>query len=665
MADTDKKYNRDRELIEYFMALKATYAEQRQPWELKWKQARDAYMVEPDSDKVYNGRANIRVPIVTWKVKGIVSRLMKIMFNTEPFGRIESPKSKPMRHDFTELWNKYIFEKQIPEIGFKQAYKTFTRGKVIEGTAFAKITQEYATEQFSYFDDQQPEEIVVKDNTFFRPMLITEFYSDITKNNIYESAANIHSTVLSLEEIRKNERRTETEVEEVIDPQTGEVKAYTETRRDVGMYHNIELLTTSDTKSQLTEEQMTYMQQLGFSAKQVAVYQRSLQETLKTGNVRVDECYGWYDLDGDGYSEEVIVVIANGTVVIRAEPTPFRHKRFKRPFIRGVFEEIQNCLYGLSTVVLGHSLWMELNACRSQATDARSFSIFPMWYVDQSKQVIWDKVWRPGGIIKGNGPNGMTPIINPNLENAANADSAIIQKDMDQLYSLSPVQEGSSDRRMIPDTASGTAAIISQNDMPLNDLIDTAMDNELKPFIEMLYERNLRFKDVTELLSVWDEKDLQEAGITKGPDGRLQVDIKDMLISMNVKLLGTLELSNEVAHQAGWTAFGNLAATIPPLASRVNWTEYGDKMLRSFGIKDDSSNIYIDEESYQAAQKEKAAAEAQAQQAALQHAEQMEMAKMSRSIQEHQAKKAIDTESDIVKMQSEAVLEKATGEKVK
>jgi hypothetical protein len=327
-------------------------------------------------------------------------------------------------------------------------------------------------------------------------------------------------------------------------------------------------------------------------------------------------------------------------------------------------EEIQNCLYGLSTVVLGHSLWMELNASRSQASDAKSFSVFPMFYQDTTKQVVWDKVWRPGGIIKGNGQNGMVPIINPNLANAAITDSALIQKDLDQLWSLSPVQEGTSDRRFIPDTASGTNSIISQNDMPLNDIIDTATDNELKPFIEMLYERNLRFKDVSELLSVWDEADLAEAGVQIDQDGKPSIDIKDLLINLNVKLLGTLELSNEVAHQQGWSAFGNVATTIPPLASRVDWNEYGDKLLRSYGIKDDASNIWIDEAIYQKAQQEMQLSQQQQQQSAMQQAAQMENERVGRSVQEHQAKKAIDTESNIVIMQSEALLEKSTGQKV-
>ncbi|MHA1968402.1 MAG: hypothetical protein ACW964_11425, partial [Candidatus Hodarchaeales archaeon] len=120
---------------------------------------------------------------------------------------------------------------------------------------------------------------------------------------------------------------------------------------------------------------------------------------------------------------------------------------------------------------------------------ANTQSIFPMTYIDKSKNINWDYQWRPNGIIEGIGSDGITSIINPSLANVNLNDSAIIQRDIDQLFSLSPVQEGTSDRSKIPQTKGATLSIIAQNDMPLNELIMLQTNEVLKPFIEMLYER--------------------------------------------------------------------------------------------------------------------------------------------------------------------------------
>jgi hypothetical protein len=580
-----------------------------------------------------------------WKVNGIVARINKILFNISPIGRIEDKKITEVQESVVDLWNKFIFEHQLEAIGFKEAFKKFIKNKTIEGTAVAKITQEFEEKDFTFFDDQEAEPVTVKDNTYFRNMLLTEFYSDVNKEDINESQACIHTTTVTMQHLLDNQIRFETEEFET------EEGIVTE-RSEFGFYKNLNLLQMDG--ANITDEQAEYIQMLGLNKGQATAFERDLREANKTGFIQIDECYGKFDLDGDGIAEEVICTIANGRVVIRLEPTPFKHKKYVRPFIVGRYEPISNCLYGNSNVITGMNLLMELNAARAQATDARTRSVSNMWYVDETKNVRWDKTWRPGGTIHGQGQNGMVPLINPNLSNVSITDAEFISRDLDQLWSLSPVQEGVSDSRLIPKTARGTLAVIAQNDMPLNDIIDNTIDAELKPFIEMMYERNLVFKSTEDLLVVWTPKELERAQITE------DVQMTDLLFDFDVKILGNLELSNEVAHQQGWQQFIQWAMTVPPVAKRLDWQEVADKQLRSFGIKDDAEGIWLDPEILAEVDQQ----QAQAQQAQAQGQEQQRQQMRGENREDAQFATELSTESKIVEMQSEAVIERTTGQKV-
>lgn len=654
--ENSKQMIQEKDARDFFLALKSNYETQREPWEYNWRQARAAYHLTDDLDKVYEGRAKIQVPIMKWKVNGISARINKILFNIEPIGRIEDTKVDETKKEFVDLMSQYIFSYQLDHIQFKECFKKFIKCKTIEGTSVAKITQEFMEKEFSFFDDEEEEAITVRDNTYFRPMLLEEFYSDVNKEDINDSQACIHSTVVSMQELLANEKKTETEEFELVDPQTGQVVGTEEERKETGLYHNLGLLQLDG--NNITDEQEKYIEFLGLNRGQAQAMQKSLKSIKKTGFVHLDECYGKYDLDGDGIAEEVICTIAEGNVVIRLEPTPFKHRRYVRPFIVGRYEPIANCLYGASNVISGLNLLQELNASRAQSTDAKTRSISNMWYMDKTKSVNWDGTWRPNGIIKGQGPNGMVPLINPNLSNVSINDSILVQQDIDKLWSLSPVQEGTSNQANIPKTARATAAVIAQNDMPLNDIVDNTINNELKPFIEILYERNLVFKDVEDLLIVWEPKDLERAGIT--PD----TDMKEFLFDVNVKILGNLELSNEIAHQQGYSQFIQFAMQVPPLAKRLDWQVIGDKMLRSFGIKDDAEGIWIDPEILAQSEQQQQQAEQQAMEQQKQEAMLMEEKKNQDEARKYQFETETDVEAKLVEMTAEASLEASTGQKV-
>ncbi len=283
MATTEKGYGEewakrvyDENLaVDHFLGLKSNYENQRQPWESKWKQALAAYHLTDDLEQVYTGKANIKVPIMKWKVNGVVARINKILFNIDPIGRLDDKKLKPVDNTIVDLWNKYIFASQLEAIEFKQAFKQFNKSKTIEGTAVAEITQEFEDKEFSFFEDEEPEKVVVKDNTYFRNLLLTEFYSDVNFQDINKSQACIKTSSVSMEFLYENRIRT---IQEEVEDEYGNIEIV---NKEVGFYKNLNLLASDGGGSNITEEQETYIEFLGLNKGATKSFKDSLKKTKR------------------------------------------------------------------------------------------------------------------------------------------------------------------------------------------------------------------------------------------------------------------------------------------------------------------------------------------------------------------------------------------------
>ena len=686
--NVDTQY--DRECLNYFLELKKKYEDDRGEWEGKWRNARDLYFNNNKIDKVYEGRSNIRVPIIDSKVNGVTSRINRSLFSSYPFGRIESPQDKVARtldEKIVELWNKFIFEYQINEIGFVEEFKNNQKNKIILGTSIAKITNEYEVKEFSYFDDEEEEEVVVKDNTYYRPLLLEEFYTDLSKERLYDSLANIHSTTISMEDLRADAKRKEKVIESDIEEsnwEDNEIGIFEETEKErvryeeKGTYYNLNLIELQG--NGLTTEQTAYLQNLGLGEVSQQAYEKKLKDQKKTGIIDILECWGLYDIDDDGKPQECVVTIANGHVIIRKEKSPFRHIRYNRPFIAGKYKPISGCFYGESNVIKSYNLIQELNAARAQMVDAKTRSISPMWYQNTDMNIQWDKTWRPNGLVKGQGQGGLAPILNPYLGNVTSESIVFIERDLDKLWSQSPVQEGSTDSRLVPKTASGTAMVIQQNDIPLNEIIVSTIEREIKPFLEMIFERNLQFKTEEDLLKVWNMEELQNKGLVEeqqNPEtGQIELvptfSMKDMVFRPIISVLGTVELNNEQAHQVGYRSLFELSQVLPPLAKRIDYRELTERFLRSFGIKEDSEGLFYSEAEVQEAEQEMQQQQQQQESRRLQEEDQMRMmitqldenkkdADMQREITKAAEKYEAKADSDIEIIKQKAILERAYG----
>jgi hypothetical protein len=143
------------------------------------------------------------------------------------------------------------------------------------------------------------------------------------------------------------------------------------------------------------------------------------------------------------------------------------------------------------------------------------------------------------------------------------------------------------------------------------------------------------------------EQTLRAAGITDN------TQMKELQMDLGAKILGNMEISNDVAVQRGWDSFLQWSSTIPPLVKRLDWKTVAEKRLKSFGIRDDADDIWLPEEVVQEIAQQTAQAQQQAQEAQ----------KLEATAQ-YEQKKAIDVDAKIVEMGAEAQIEQATNQKV-
>ena len=116
-----------------------------------------------------------------------------------------------------------------------------------------------------------------------------------------------------------------------------------------------------------------------------------------------------YDLDGDGIDEEVQIIIANRTVLVRAIANPFHHQ--KRPLIKVNFCKVPSEWYGIGLIEPVMSLINQLITVRRQRLDNVTLILNRMWKVRSTADINPTKlVATPNGVILVDNMDDVMPL---------------------------------------------------------------------------------------------------------------------------------------------------------------------------------------------------------------------------------------------------------------
>ncbi|MGD9724887.1 MAG: hypothetical protein AB7V39_00565 [Nitrospiraceae bacterium] len=177
-------------------------------------------------------------------------------------------------------------------------------------------------------------------------------------------------------------------------------------------------------------------------------------------NVELLTFWGKYDLDGDGIREEVQLVFANRSCLIKAIRNPFEHQ--KRPIVRGVLFPVPFEWYGLGLVEPIIALIHELYTIRNQYIDMNNLILNRMWKVATWADVDLDTlVTSPNGAILTGDMDGIQELEQQTLPGSVTEMSLMLQTDIENASAPKSIQ-GSPTSGALGRTARGAQLIITQ-----------------------------------------------------------------------------------------------------------------------------------------------------------------------------------------------------------
>lgn len=289
----------------------------------------------------------------------------------------------------------------------------------------------------------------------------------------------------------------------------------------------------------------------------------------KKNQVELLEFWGKYDVDGDGIKEEAHIVIANRSVLVKAQSNPFHHQ--KRPVIRGVLFPSPKEWFGIGLVEPVISEVHELNTLRRQRLDNINLIINRMWQVNTLADVDLDTlISAPNNIVLTDTMDAIKPLDTPDVTGSAYNEANIVQMDIERA-TVPPSAQGNTTGGQLGRTARGAQMIIGQALEKFGTSTKLLEEMTLKDLLTMFHQLNLQFID--------DDEVLQDPFLY-GEIAQLQMTPEDIRADVKFKMIGISEMVgsegkiNQIVSFMG--VFGKVLSpeSITSLSKKV-WTLMG------------------------------------------------------------------------------------------
>jgi hypothetical protein len=307
------------------------------------------------------------------------------------------------------------------------------------------------------------------------------------------------------------------------------------------------------------------------------------------GMVEILTFWGRRDLDGDGIREEVMIVVANRTVLLKCGPNPFEHG--KRPLLRTVLFPVPMEWYGIGLIEPVMPLISEMNTMRNQQLDVNNLIINRMWKVNSLADIDLDTLISvPNGVVLTDSMDGLVPIEQQELPATTFKMHALIQADIENT-AVPRSAQGTPESGALGRTARGAQLIIGQALEKFGLAAKLVEQGTIQRVLWMFHQLSLQFIIDD---SVW-SPDGYYASVydAKFPPEKLQAKLK-------FKMLGVSDTITKEAKINQIMAFLNMFKGVPGIdllgAARVLWTlmdapENADKIIAAAPFPTTMMNI--------------------------------------------------------------------------
>jgi len=166
------------------------------------------------------------------------------------------------------------------------------------------------------------------------------------------------------------------------------------------------------------------------------------------------ECYINVDFDNDGIAE-LRRVVKCGTEILENEPID------EHPFCLITPIMMPHRVIGLSLADILFDIQRIKTSVWRQYLDSLALSTAPRMYVDTTKNVNLDDLLlsRPGGVVRGDGPDGVTPLVVPNVGRDALEGLQVLDDLRENRSGVTKYNQGT-DSQSLNKTATGVNAIM-------------------------------------------------------------------------------------------------------------------------------------------------------------------------------------------------------------
>ena len=477
----EELFEKEKKLVTHMVGMFDTWQNWRQPLEDQWNRIYRLYFND-DAELKTPTRAKIFVPMIFKIVETGLPIIINTIFSSDSI--FEVVPTNPEDGDIAAVIQ-ILLEYQLSQANFYVKFLDFTKQMLLYGTSYFKVywkvTRQWVWERtpirkpVSFFGMPVGEKIVGwKEEKKYkiverRPEVdvldILDVFPDPDSNAVNQGQGVFFRTFMSRDTVREQG--------------AGPHPVYENTKSD---------------KLGSTSRDNTYAESRQYRATTRGLSTRG----GSTKGVEIIEFFGKYDLDGDGIREEVFIVIANRSVLLKATANPFQHQKW--PLIKSNLFTVPLEWYGIGLVEPIMSQQHELNTLRRQRLDNINQVLNSMYMVKDTADIDLNSlITSPSGIIITSEMDGLEVMRPPDITQSAFTEAQVLSGEMEDV-TVTKAAQGNPASGRLGRTSSGARMIISQSLEKFGTAIRLIEETAIKRILRMFHQLNLQFLDDDDIL---------------------------------------------------------------------------------------------------------------------------------------------------------------------
>lgn len=396
----------------------------------KWRRQREARPAQEEKDFPWKGASNVVPPVALQNTNGIYSSLKRSLAQKKPFFIVQpTDKDNVTQKGIAQSWG--VFLNAIAEspdhANIRPANRTILYDLGSLGTQFVKIP--WTTEQWNFkrvSSDGVPETVtkVIRDCPTIIPLRIENLIMHSYWNDIQRAPWVQEQIWLARHELEQQ----------------------------AGLYNsNLEMVLKRE-PDQIPEGRMKDLERMGFS----------IQDIHDTSHFCIVEAHMFYDIDGDGIPEDIVVWYDPITGLdLRSEYNDLGI----RPYVRLNYLERPHELYGMGTGWIIEPTQEEIEALHNMRIDGTMIGMLQM-YITRRGALPPNERFRPLKQIEVDDPQkDFLPVKFPDI-GYGTIQAELLAKEMGDRATMFPDAMAGFENRAVSSraTASGTMFLAGQGE---------------------------------------------------------------------------------------------------------------------------------------------------------------------------------------------------------